>query len=221
MSWSALVPDVTPLRGPGAHGFRAMFTSRTVAYLGSQAAEVALLVQAQRLTGSPFVVGTLGLAELVPLIVFGLYGGALADHFDRRLLMVISTAGLIGTSALFWLQSALGNSNVWLLLTLFAVQQAFFAINSPTRSAILPKLLPAALLPAANSLFMTVLQAGAIAGPLRRRFHLAEALLTALPALAPAVVDVVQQDKDQQRRSENEDPAPVDVMFGHGMPPLP
>ena len=87
MSWSALVPDVTPLRGPGASGFRAMFTSRTVAYLGSQAAEVALLVQAQRITGSPLVVGTLGLAELVPLVVFGLYGGVLADRFDRRALM--------------------------------------------------------------------------------------------------------------------------------------
>ena len=70
MSWSALVPDVTPLRGPGAAGFRAMFTSRTVAWLGAQAAEVALLVQAQRITGSPLVVGTLGLAELVPLVVF-------------------------------------------------------------------------------------------------------------------------------------------------------
>jgi hypothetical protein len=65
VSWAAVVPDVTPLRGPGARGFRAMFTSRTVAYLGSQAAEVALLVQAQRITGSPLVVGTLGLAELV------------------------------------------------------------------------------------------------------------------------------------------------------------
>lgn len=58
MSWSALVPDVTPLRGPGARGFRAMFTSRTVAFLGSQAAEVALLVQAQRITGSPLAAVT-------------------------------------------------------------------------------------------------------------------------------------------------------------------
>jgi hypothetical protein len=79
VSLSVLVPDVTPLRGPEAHAFRAVFISRTVAYLGSQAAQVALLVQAQRITGSPLIVGTLGLAELVPLVIFGLYGGVLAD----------------------------------------------------------------------------------------------------------------------------------------------
>ena len=94
MSWSALRPDTTPLRGPGARAFRAVFLSRTVVYLGSQAAEVALLVQAKQLTGSPLVVGTLGLAELVPLVVFGLYGGVLADRFDRRALMRWCEPGL-------------------------------------------------------------------------------------------------------------------------------
>ena len=102
----------------------------------------------------------------MPLVVFGLWGGALADVFDRRTMLIITTTGLIGTSALFWLQAALGNTNVWLLLGLFSVQQAFFAVNQPTRSAILPKLLPAELLPAANSLNMTIFQAGAIGGPL-------------------------------------------------------
>ena len=55
---------------------------------------------------------------------------------------------------------------MWLLLSLFAVQQAFFAVNQPTRSALLPRLLDEELLPAANSLNMTVMQAGGIAGPL-------------------------------------------------------
>ena len=59
-----------------------------------------------------------------------------------------------------------GGIGVWPLLCLFAVQQAFFAVNQPTRSAVLSKLLPAELLPAANALSMTVMQAGAIAGPL-------------------------------------------------------
>jgi MFS family permease len=73
---------------------------------------------------------------------------------------------LIGSSAAFWAQAAAGADNVWLLLSLFAVQQAFFAINQPTRSAVLPRLLPTHQLPAANALSMTVMQAGAIAGPL-------------------------------------------------------
>ena len=92
----------SPLRGPGARGFRAVFLSRTVVYLGSQAAEVALLVQAQRLTGSPLVVGTLGLAELVPLILFGLYGGVLADRFDRRALMRWCEPGLARALVCCW-----------------------------------------------------------------------------------------------------------------------
>ena len=62
--------------------------------LGSQAAEVALLVQAKQLTGSPLIVGLLGMAELVPLIIFGLYGGVLADRFDRRALMRWCEPGL-------------------------------------------------------------------------------------------------------------------------------
>ena len=102
----------------------------------------------------------------MPLVVFGLYGGALADVFDRRTILVVTTFGLIVTSALFYLQAAVGGVGVWGLLSLFAVQQAFFAVNQPTRSAILPKLLPPQLLPAANALNMTVFQAGAIAGPL-------------------------------------------------------
>ena len=75
-------------------------------------------------------------------MIFGLYGGALADVMDRRTLLLITTTGLILTSVAFWLQAALDVGNVWLLLGLFSVQQAFFAVNQPTRSAILPKLVP-------------------------------------------------------------------------------
>ena len=127
---------------------------------------VAVPAQIYADTGSSAYVGLTGVFGLVPLIVFGLYGGALADVFDRRTILVITTVGLIVTSALFWLQAFLGGANVWLLLSLFAVQQAFFAVNQPTRSAVLPKILPLELLPAANSLNMTVFQAGAIGGPL-------------------------------------------------------
>jgi MFS family permease len=117
-------------------------------------------------TGSSAYVGLTGVFGLVPLVVFGLWGGALADVFDRRTVLIVTTLGLIGTSALFWLQAAGGGDNVWLLLGLFSVQQALFGVNQPTRSAVIPKLVGEELLPAANSLNMTVMQAGAIAGPL-------------------------------------------------------
>jgi len=157
------VADTRPLRN---EHFRRLWTANIVTVVGAQLTVVAVPAQIYQMTGSSAYVGLTGLFGLVPLIVFGLWGGALADVFDRRTLLLITTTGLIGTSALFWLQAALGNGSVWLLLGLFAVQQAFFAVNQPTRSAVLPKLLPDELLPAANSLNMTVMQAGAIGGPL-------------------------------------------------------
>ena len=90
----------------------------------------------------------------------------LADVFDRRSILRVTTVGLIVTSGLFAVQAFLGSTNVWLLLSLFAVQQAFFAVNQPTRSAVIPRLLPAEQLPAANALNMTVVQVGAVLGPL-------------------------------------------------------
>jgi MFS family permease len=158
-----LVADTRPLRNDH---FRRLWLANIITVIGAQLTVVAVPAQIYQITGSSAYVGLTGLFGLVPLVVFGLWGGALADVFDRRTLLIVTTAGLIGTSALFWLQAALGNGNVWLLLGLFSVQQAFFAVNQPTRSAVIPKLLPPQLLPAANSLTMTVFQAGAIAGPL-------------------------------------------------------
>jgi MFS family permease len=103
---------------------------------------------------------------LVPLIVFGLWGGAWADAMDRRLLLIIASVGLAASSVLLWLQAALQLNNVWVVLCLLSVQQAFYAINSPTRAAAIPRMIPEDQLPAANSLNFTVMQFGAIVGPL-------------------------------------------------------
>jgi MFS family permease len=158
-----LLADTTPLTVPP---FRRLWSANIVTVVGAQLTVVAVPAQIYAITGSSAYVGLTGVFGLVPLVVFGLWGGALADVFDRRTLLRATTIGLIATSAAFWAQAALGLGNVWLLLSLFAVQQAFFAVNQPTRSAVLPRLLPPELLPAANALNSTVMQAGAIAGPL-------------------------------------------------------
>lgn len=155
--------DTRPLQ---VTSFRRLWTANIITVIGAQSTVVAVPAQIYAITGSSAYVGLTGLFGLVPLVLFGLYGGALADVMDRRRLLMISTVGLIATSALFAAQAVLRLNNVWALLCLFAVQQAFFAVNQPTRTAILPRLLPGELLPAANSLNMTVMQAGAIAGPL-------------------------------------------------------
>lgn len=163
MALTDLLADTRPLR---THHFRRLWVANIVTVIGAQLTVVAVPAQIYSITGSSAMVGLTGVFGLVPLVVFGLWGGALADVMDRRRLLEISTIGLILTSAMFWAQAFLGLGNVWLLLAVFALQQACFAVNQPTRTAILPKLLPAEQLPAANALNMTVMSAGAIAGPL-------------------------------------------------------
>lgn len=158
-----ILADTTPLKNPN---FRRLWITSVVTVIGGQLSLVAVPQQIFEITRNSGYVGLAGLFALVPLIVFGLWGGALADVMDRRKLMMITSAGLGITSVLFWIQAALGMESVWLVLILLALQQAFFAVNQPTRTAILPRLLPSDQLAAANSLSMSIFQFGAIAGPL-------------------------------------------------------
>lgn len=158
-----LLADTRPLQIPE---YRRLFVGQAVTVVGAQLTVVAVPAQIYGMTGSSAYVGLTGLFGLVPLLVFGLWGGSLADHMDRRLLLTITTWGLILTSAALWLQALAGSTDVWLLLVIYALQQSFFAVNQPTRGAAIARLVPAPLRPAASSLSMTVFMAGAIAGPL-------------------------------------------------------
>lgn len=155
--------DTRPLATPA---YRRLWLAGVVTVIGAQLSVVAVPTQIYQLTGSSAWVGLTGLFGLVPLVVFGLWGGAIADAMDRRMLLLVSGAGIAASSLLLWVTSATGVGGVWLILSLFAVQTAFLAVNQPTRNAVIPRLLPADQLPAANALNMTVFQFGAIAGPL-------------------------------------------------------
>ena len=127
--WAGLLPDLTLLRSAG--GFRLVFASRTVTALGAQASEVALLVQAKQLTGSPLAVGLLGVVELVPLLVFGLYGGVLADRFDRRALMRWCEATLGGCAILLLVNALLPDPALWPLYAVTTVMMAAAPCSGP------------------------------------------------------------------------------------------
>lgn len=160
---TSMFADTTALRTPA---FRRLWQANIITVIGAQLTVVAVPAQIYAITQDSGYVGLTGLFGLVPLIVFGLWGGALADHLDRRRLLQITTIGLILTSALFTVQAVLRLDNVWLLLAIFALQQACFGVNQPVRAAVLPRLLPEEQLPAANALNMTVMMAGGIAGPM-------------------------------------------------------
>jgi MFS family permease len=155
--------DTRPLRTPA---YRRLWMAGVVTVVGSQMSVVAVPTQIYQLTGSSTYVGLTGLFGLVPLVVFGLWGGAVADVMDRRLLLLVSGGAIALSSLALWVTAASGVGGVWSVLVLFAVQTALLAINQPTRNAVIPRLLSAEQLPAANALNMTVQQVGAIAGPL-------------------------------------------------------
>jgi MFS family permease len=158
-----LLADTTPLR---TSQFRRLWAAGVPTVIGANLTIFAVPVQIYSLTENSAYVGLAGLFALVPLVVFGLLGGAWADAMDRRVLLILASCGLAVASLLLWLQAVFSFNNVWVVLCLLAFQQAFFAVNAPTRSAAIPRMLPGSELPAANALNMTVTQFGAIAGPL-------------------------------------------------------
>jgi MFS family permease len=95
-----------------------------------------------------------------------LWGGAVADHMDRRLLLLIASYVTWLATLLLLVQALLGLDNLGLIMAIVVVQATGFAISSPTRGAIIPRLLDKDLVPAANTLNFTVAQVGTLAGPL-------------------------------------------------------
>jgi MFS family permease len=204
LSRPSLRQDLSPLRG--SRDYRAAFISRTVAMFGSQAAEVALLVQAKQLTGSPLIVGLLGVAELVPLVVFGLYGGALADRFDRRALMRWCEPGLACCAGLLLLNALLPHPAVWPLYVVSALMMALAALQRPAFEAAMPRMVPLEQITAASALLsgsqnISVLVGSSLGGVLAvtpgpwlvyaldaAGFAVSFALLSRLPKLPPEPV---------------------------------
>ena len=133
MSLGLLRMDLAPVRD--SRDFRLLFTSRTVTLLGTIASDVALLVQAKQLTGSTVAVSLLGVAELVPVVIFGLYGGVLADRLDRRRMIRWCEAGLGCCAALLAVNASLPRPALWPLYALAAAMTTLAALRPRRASA--------------------------------------------------------------------------------------
>jgi len=179
-----LMADIAPLRT--SRDFRLLFASRTITLFGSQATEVALLVQARQLTGSAVAVGLLGAVELVPLVVFGLYGGALADRLDRRRLIRWCEAGLGCCAVLLVVNASLARPAVWPLYLIAAGLMALAALQRPSLEASVPRVVGRDQLTAAAALQSMSVNTSVIAGT-----ALGGALATWPGPLAVYVLDTV------------------------------
>ncbi|MGW2309234.1 MFS transporter, partial [Actinomadura luteofluorescens] len=158
-----LAIDTRPLGHPA---YRRLWLGQGVSFVGFQVTAVAVPVQVYDMTRSSFWVGALGVANLVPLIVFGLWGGAVADHMDRRRLLFVSSCVMWAATLLLLVQALLDVGSLALIMGVVAVQAVGFAVSSPTRSAIIPRLIDRPLVPAANTLNFTASQFGMLSGPL-------------------------------------------------------
>ncbi|WP_432148411.1 MFS transporter [Streptomyces sp. bgisy029] len=156
--------DLTPLRS--YPDYRRLWFGNTVSWIGQGMTALAVSLQVYDITGSAFSVGLIGFCSLVPLVVFGLYGGAVADTVDRRKLGLFSAVGSFSLALVLAAATFAGVENVGLLYAIVALQAVCFALNAPARSSMVARLLPPEQLPAANALSSITTTTGALVGPM-------------------------------------------------------
>jgi MFS family permease len=198
--------DISPLKRH--RDFRLLFVGQLISFLGSMVSYMAVPYQVYQLTKSNAWVGALGIAQLLPVLVFGLLGGAYADRINRRLLMLSSEAGMAVIIALLLLNSLRPYPSLAAIFILVAFLQALAAFHSPAMEALTQKLVEPSEYAAAGALSGFRGSAGAIAGPLRGGVLIATSGLTGaylfdLFSFAGAVICVALM-----RRTPNPEVAP-------------
>jgi MFS family permease len=158
----AMRMDTTPLQ---SRDFRLLFFAGTVFYFGAMVTYVAIPYQIYTLTGSNFAVGAIGLVELVPLIIFGLYGGALADHVDRRKLLILTGIAQALFTVVLCVNAFLDDPNVPLIFVVSGFLAASSSMQRPSREALMPRTVKHDQIVAANSLTSLGMQIGVLVGP--------------------------------------------------------
>ena len=161
---SRIAVDTSALRE--SRDFRLLTYGSLITGLGTQATLVALPYQVFVLTNSAFLTGLLGAAELIPLVVASLFGGALADRFDRRRMLLACQIALVAIAAVLALAAFAGPPPVWILFVLAAAMAGAAAVERVVRSAIVPNTVAPEQLRAALSLTYGLYQLTQVVGPL-------------------------------------------------------
>jgi MFS family permease len=155
--------DLTPLRRH--RDFRLLFVGQLVSTLGTMITFVAVPYQVYELTRSSAAVGMLGAAQLVPLFLFALWGGAVADSMDRRRLLIGSELLLGLGSALLMVNAARARPSVALIFCVSALMSAVNGFHRPALESMTPRLVATEELTAVAALTSLRGSLGAIAGP--------------------------------------------------------
>jgi MFS family permease len=178
-----LAIDTRPLRV--SRDFRLLWSGLLVSEAGYQFTLVATFIQVTRLTRSPAAVGALGLVGLVALVAGTVAGGSVVDRLDRRVLLIWAQVGFMVGAAILLAGALVDEPPLWPIYLAVAITAAMTAIDAPTRSAMIPRLVGRELLPSALALNQviwngTALIGPALAGVVIARFGLAWAYLVDL-----------------------------------------
>ena len=155
--------DISPLRK--YRELRLLFASGMITRLGSAMTMVALPFQIKVLTNSYVAVGLMGIVQLVPLIIFGLYGGVLADSVDRKKMILLAEASSLVMTLVLFLNALLPNPHIVVLYIVGAAFAALSGLSAPSLGAILPRIVSHEDMAASNALMGLRWQFGAILGP--------------------------------------------------------
>jgi MFS family permease len=159
----SLVIDPAPLRHDV--DFRRLWIGQVGSGFARETARIAIPLHVYLLTDSPALVGLVALVQLLPALLFSLVGGALADVFDRRRLMIASQAAMgVTTVGLFGL-SLLPEPPIPLILAAAALLTTFFAVEHPARTSAAPRLVPAGRLSSAIALVSLNFQLSGLVAP--------------------------------------------------------
>ena len=155
--------DLTPLKK--YRDFRLLWSAGLFSYFGSMITFVALPFQVKELTNSYWAVGLIGAVEIIPLTIFGLYGGVLADYVDRKKMIWLTEFGTLVATAILFINSLRERPSVILLFVIAAIFAALSGLKRPSQDAILPRLVNHDDLPSASALMSLRWQFGGIVGP--------------------------------------------------------
>jgi MFS family permease len=179
-----LLVDITPLRR--SRDFRILYAGQMVSFLGSQLTVVAIPYQVFRLTHSSLDVGLVSMAQLVPLVIGSMAGGAIADSRDRRSLLMVTLALLAVAGIPLAVNAGAARPALWPIVVFSALAAGLSGLERPARSAVIPVLVPVEELTGAYALWQILIQVGSVVGP-----ALAGLLLAGVGLTAVYLIDVV------------------------------
>ena len=155
--------DLAPLKK--SRDFSLLWAAGLISYFGSMITYVAVPFQIKELTDSYVAVAISGLVEIVPLVIFGLYGGVLADALDRKKLIWVTEALSLLFTGILLINSLMDSPNLLLIYIVSGLFAAVSGLRQPAMQAALPRLVDHEDMTAAAALMSLRWQVGVIVGP--------------------------------------------------------